>query len=256
MIIIKNLWENFSDKFGRSIIHPQYIMRSYTYEAIKEAKRYAKGKLVDIGCGTMSYRKELEPQLELYVGVDHPQSSKLYSPKRRPDVLADASELPFDKNMFDTALILQVLEYVKSPQNVIDEAVRVLKPGGILILTSPFLYPLHDIPYDRARYSETFLRDLVHNSSLQIVKLKVQGSFLDFWLQSLNVFLLKKINNILSDKKLINMILVLPLMIITIFIVLSNNIIVAITRKKPKIFKNHENYFPLDYLLIARKNKF
>lgn len=252
---IKNLWENFSNKFGRNIIHPQYIMRTYTYEAIKEAKKYAKGKLVDIGCGTMPYRKELESQLELYVGVDHPQTSKLYSPKRRPDVLADASKLPFDKNTFDTALLLQVLEYVKSPHDVMNELVRVLKPGGILILTSPFLYPLHDIPYDRARYSEAFLKDLVHNSSLQIVKLKAQGGFLDFWLQSLNVFLLKKINNILADKKLISMILALPLMVIVPFIVLSSNIISAIVRTKPKLFKDHINYFPLNYLLIARKNK-
>ncbi|MDO8658376.1 MAG: hypothetical protein Q7K55_06545 [Candidatus Levybacteria bacterium] len=87
------------------------------------------------------------------------------------------------------------------------------------------------------------------------MKLKAQGGFLDFWLQSLSISFLKKINNIIADKKLINRILVLPLMTIIPFIVLSSDIIAAIVRKKQKLFKDHIDYFPLNYLLIARKNK-
>lgn len=61
---MKNLWDKFTDIFGENIIHPQFLLKRHLGLAVVKAKRYAKGKLIDIGCGRMPYRKELESLVE------------------------------------------------------------------------------------------------------------------------------------------------------------------------------------------------
>ncbi len=249
----KRVWINFCETFGTSIIHPQSTVIRFQKEAILEAKKYAKGKLVDIGCGRMPYRKELEPLVSSYIGVDHPQVSKLYKSDVKPEVLADAKNLPFKDNFFDIALLLQVLEHVGSPDQVIKEAARVLKPNGVLILSVPFFYPLHDMPYDFGRYTLSGLKSFIDGASLQLINIKTQGSFFEFWLQMLNTFLLKRINDMILTFKIRSIILLIFTIIIALPIILFNNLLIAVTVTLSKIFPKYPDYFPLDYLVVARK---
>lgn len=252
--VTKKVWTKFSEKFGTSITHPQFALLRFQREVIEEVKRYAKGKLVDIGCGRMPYRKELEPLIVSYTGVDHPEVSKLYSSELKPEVLADARKLPFSKNSFDTALLLHVLEHVDDPQMVIEEAGRILKPNGVLIISAPFLYPLHDMPYDWGRYTETALRSFIDDAGLRVVKIKKQGNFLVFWLQMLNTFLVKRINDILLHNfKLYSIAFLLILMPVALIITVFNNLLIIVISNASNVFPKYPNYFPLGYLLIARK---
>ncbi len=75
-------------------------------------------------------------------------------PKREPDTIGDAHELPFEDSSFEFILCTEVLEHLHSPQKAIDEMYRILKPKGTLILTTRFIYPLHDVPYDYYRYTK------------------------------------------------------------------------------------------------------
>ena len=170
--LTKNLWITFSQNFGDTILHPQHTVIKFQKEAIRAAKKYAKGDLVDIGCGRMPYRKEFEPLVESYIGVDHPNISKLYTGGTKPEVLTDAKDLPFDNNSFDTALLFQVLEHVDDPVEVIKEAGRVLKKNGALIISVPFFYPLHDMPYDWGRYTSSALKSFIENAGLKVVKIE------------------------------------------------------------------------------------
>ncbi|OGY09773.1 MAG: hypothetical protein A2782_02960 [Candidatus Blackburnbacteria bacterium RIFCSPHIGHO2_01_FULL_43_15b] len=252
-VLTKNVWVSFSEKLGTSIIHPQFLLTRYQKEAIEEAKKYAKGNLVDIGCGRMPYRKVFLPLVDSYIGVDHPEVSSLYSSNTKPDVLADAKELPFPKNTFDIALMLQVLEHVDAPDKVIKEAGRVLKPNGILIITVPFFYPLHDMPHDWGRYTSTALKSYAKEASLRVIKIKANGGFFDFWLQSLNTFLVKRINDMLSKNLSFQSVLVIPVAAISVPIILVNNLFILILGSLLKVFPKYPNYFPLDYLVVAKK---
>lgn len=251
---MKNLWNKFTDKFGGTIFHPQFIMLSYRNVAIKEILKYAKGKnLIDIGCGRMPYRKELDKIVKNYTGVDHPKISKLYDSEPKPDILCDITKkIPVKNSTFDVAMMLEVLEYLENPTKTFHELKRILKPNGILIFTVPFLYPLHDVPYDRNRFTNTQIKTFLNNSDFKILKLKVHGDFLSFWFQSINVFLLKRVMDILKNKKtFFSLFYLIFLLTLTPIIVLVSNSIFRLT-KGLKISK-YPNYFPLDYLVVATK---
>ncbi|HRZ40077.1 MAG TPA: class I SAM-dependent methyltransferase [Candidatus Omnitrophota bacterium] len=80
-------------------------------------------------------------------------------------VLADAQALPFKTCSFSTILCTEVLEHCQDPQKVIDEIFRVLQPGGTLILTTRFTFPIHDAPDDYFRFTKYGLRLLTKRFS-------------------------------------------------------------------------------------------
>lgn len=76
------------------------------------------------------------------------------------DIFGDAHQLPMKDNSFDNILCTEVLEHLHSPRIAIAAMRRVLKPGGKLILSTPFLMPLHDVPEDYYRFTPYGLREL------------------------------------------------------------------------------------------------
>jgi SAM-dependent methyltransferase len=86
----------------------------------------------------------------------------------RPDVVADLERpLPFADKSVDSVLCLNVVEHLRDEQTVIRESARVLRPGGVLVLVAPFLYPVHTARHpeffvdDFRRYTEAWWRELL-----------------------------------------------------------------------------------------------
>lgn len=73
----------------------------------------------------------------------------------------DAHALPFVDGAFECVLCTEVLEHLPEPQRAIDEMYRVLAPGGRLLLTTRFLFPIHDAPHDYFRFTKYGLRHLL-----------------------------------------------------------------------------------------------
>lgn len=76
------------------------------------------------------------------------------------DGVFDAHRLPFNEATFDVVLCTEVLEHCHDPAAAVHEFYRVLKPGGVLLLTTRFVYPLHDVPHDYFRFTKYGLRHL------------------------------------------------------------------------------------------------
>lgn len=83
------------------------------------------------------------------------------SAAHRPDVQADAARLPVSDASVDAVLLIEVLEHVREPQATVLEARRVLRKGGMLIGSCPFVAPIHGDPNDFYRYSDEGLRHLL-----------------------------------------------------------------------------------------------
>ena len=85
-------------------------------------------------------------------------------------IIGDAQALGIRDAVFPVVLCTEVLEHLPEPQRAIDEMFRVLEPGGTLLLTTRFLFPIHDAPHDYFRYTKYGLRHLLRR--FEIVELQ------------------------------------------------------------------------------------
>jgi len=88
------------------------------------------------------------------------------------DVLGVGEHLPFLDDTFDAVLSLAVLEHVREPMRCASEIARVLKPGGKLVCTMPFLQPLHGYPHHYFNATPQGLRRLFEDK-LQVESVSV-----------------------------------------------------------------------------------
>jgi len=132
----------------RTPLHPQWLLGSNRGTAGWVA-RSASGCVLDIGCADRWIERHLPPDSE-YIGLDYLVTGKhMYG--SRPDVFADASSMPLADESVDTVVILEVMEHLRKPREAQQEIARVLRPQGRLLLSMPFLYPVHDVPHDYQR---------------------------------------------------------------------------------------------------------
>ena len=87
-------------------------------------------------------------------------------PAQKPDVVGDAHHLPFPDASFDVVLCSEVFEHLKDPKQGASEFRRVLKPEGLLLLTTRFVFPVHDAPYDFFRFTPYGLKEIFKDWTL------------------------------------------------------------------------------------------
>jgi len=120
---------------------------SYVWRAGQERRlnliRQATGERISglvfvYGCGVGSYLLRLAEAASLAVGLDIEVERALEAHQKGPDTLGGAGEfLPFPTNIFEVVLSHEVLEHVQDDHKAIQEIIRVLKPGGRLVLFVP-----------------------------------------------------------------------------------------------------------------------
>jgi SAM-dependent methyltransferase len=159
--------KSIAAKLIRTPFHPQWLLGKKTApRAIFDLK----GVVLDIGAGDRWVRPFLGKDIE-YVAVDYPAIGKaLY--KSSPDVFADGMQLPFSNACADAVLCFEVAEHVPDPYRLVSEIARVLRSGGRTFISMPFIYPIHDAPYDYQRYTLHGLQRLVEHSGLKLVSIK------------------------------------------------------------------------------------
>lgn len=155
--------------------NPFFITRRYLYQNIRRVSQHIKGgALLDIGCGTKPYESFF--QVDSYIGLDYRKEGTNQNAKA--DVFYDGGMFPFTKNKFDAALATEVLEHVFEPDLFLKEIYRVLKPGGLCIITVPFLWDEHEQPYDYARYTSFGIKALVEKHGFKIIEQTKTGNFI------------------------------------------------------------------------------
>ncbi|MCK4730631.1 MAG: class I SAM-dependent methyltransferase [Candidatus Aenigmarchaeota archaeon] len=177
---IQSYWrkrsKNLLAKGKISYLNPDKIERQSILTSLINAKKYARGRLLDMGCGNKSY-ESIFPDVVKHIGVDLPISESANKLEKQADVYGSVLELPFNPNSFDTVLSTQVLEHVPEPKRMLKEAYRVLKREGYLILTAPMTWGLHEIPNDYYRYTKYGLKYLAESVGFEIVYIKARCGF-------------------------------------------------------------------------------
>lgn len=75
-------------------------------------------------------------------------------PGKGVDVVGSVYDLPFKDNEFEIVLCMVVMEHLEDPQKAILEMKRVLKSGGKILVSVPFMFPMHDTPADYWRFTK------------------------------------------------------------------------------------------------------
>ncbi len=158
---------NDNDRLNPTIFHARYVhlshLRDATLQRINELTANDKNLLlVDFGCGDMPYRSVIEPNVGKYLGVDLEMN-----PKADHHIGFD-SKTTLPDNYADIVLSNQVLEHVDTPSGYLKEALRILKPGGSIILTTHGYWYYHPTPNDYWRWTSAGLRKTVEDEGFTI----------------------------------------------------------------------------------------
>jgi SAM-dependent methyltransferase len=126
-------------------------------------------KLVEVGAGTAFMEPVLRQDIPdlLYVKGE-------IAPTENTTVVFDAAAFPLADASVDIVMALEVLEHMSAPQHLLDEAARVLRPGGHLVLTVPFMFGVHDLR-DYYRYTPLGLQSLLEPRGLTLTETVVRG---------------------------------------------------------------------------------
>ena len=155
-----------------------YVSKKYIVEALRAVLPRVRGIVLDIGCGEMAYRDLLmspPSRAEKYIGLDLAGGS--YAELYRPDLLWDGKIIPLHDASVDCTLALEVLEHCHAPEQVLSQAYRVLRPGGLLFFTVPFLWPLHDVPHDEYRYTPFALERHLRSAGFDEISIRAHGGW-------------------------------------------------------------------------------
>lgn len=135
--------------------------------------QHARGDLLDLGCGKAPLYLVYRDLTTSQVCVDWERSMHEGA---IVDYVMDLNlKLDFRDNTFDTILLTDVLEHISSPEILFDEMARILKTDGKIILSVPFLYWLHEEPYDFYRFTEYKLRQFCEARKLEVLAIEVYG---------------------------------------------------------------------------------
>jgi SAM-dependent methyltransferase len=139
--------------------------RRLLLRALTDALPDFRGRLLDVGCGYQPYRSLLlspPSQATDYIGLDLPDN--IY---QAPQLPWNGDCIPLQDASIDSALLTEVLEHCPDPEAVLRDVGRVLKPGGFIFLTVPFIWPIHTVPHDEFRYTPFALRRLLEHAGFQ-----------------------------------------------------------------------------------------
>jgi SAM-dependent methyltransferase len=148
-------------------------------QMLKEHQHFMQGVVIDIGGKKRNPKGNFRPPKF----ADNRWLSLNINLETQPDIVADAHDLPFKINSADCLLCCEVLEHVKKPELCATEMMRVLKPGGTLILSVPFLYPLHVDPHDLGRFTPHTIHQIFSGEN------KIEITSMGGWLGTMGMLL-------------------------------------------------------------------
>lgn len=157
---------------------------------LQKHANYYQGVLYDLGCGESPYREFFLRYAEKYIGVDWAGSYH----DTKADVAADLNKpLPIESGAADTVVSLSVMEHLCEPKTMLNEAFRILKSGGGIVLQVPWQWWIHELPHDYYRYTPYGLEYLFRKAGFDDIEVEAQAGFFTMIILKMNYFSLRLI---------------------------------------------------------------
>lgn len=225
-----------------SFFHPQWLVARFNQSSQSVIVNLSGLNILDIGSGDSNAYKILERNNQVF-RLDYPLTNQRYS--FLPDIFGDACNLPIASNSQDAVLMFEVIEHIDRPDKVALEIHRVLKDKGILYISMPFLYPIHDAPHDYQRFTVYGLRSFLNRYDFEIIEEKQHGNSFLVVMQLFNLALLELVVQLLKINILLGSLSILVVYPLT---VLANLLAIPLLRIRTMMDAGCLGYF-----LVAEK---
>lgn len=222
--------QSFHPNIISIFINPFFLIRWMLLRKIRKFAPQLKGSILDFGCGQKPY-KSLFTNATEYVGVDIENEAHIHD-KEDIDYFYDGKTLPFEDESFDNVFASEVLEHVFNYEEIMPELYRVLKPNGKILITVPFAWEEHEVPYDNCRFTHFGIESLLKKYNFQIENMEKSGHFFavnsQYWINYLREILYTKNKYI---NLILNAIFIAPFTIVSI-------VLTAIAPRKRSLYFN------------------
>ncbi len=149
---------------------------------LEENKDYYKGVVLDIGGRDRGRFQKPKQQVEKWIFAD-------IVTEHNPDIVLDVANMEvIETETIDVVNAIELFEHVEQIKHGIKECYRVLKQGGVMILSAPFMYPIHADPYDFQRWTEHKWKKELEKSGFTIEKFQITGFYFTVLADSLRIF--------------------------------------------------------------------
>ena len=228
--------QQFHPSFLGMFTNPFYFARKGLADAIRSFAPRITGKTLDVGCGQKPYEHFFVTSEYVGIEIDTAENRLI----KKADYYYDGVTFPFENGDFDSVICNQVLEHVFNPHQFLTEISRIIKNGGHLLLTVPFIWDEHEQPNDYARYTSFGLRHLLKLHGFELIENKKTQSDASLFFQLINAYLYK----VTATRSLYLNIL------LTMLLMSPFNILGALLSR---IFPSNQDLY-LDNVVLAQKN--
>ena len=151
-------------------IWPSYRRRILDNLQTENANLF-KGIVLDIGGRDRGNFKKPKDKVERWIFAD-------IAKEHDPDIILDVSRMDeIENDSIDVILAMELFEHVQEIDKGLDECLRVLKKDGLLIMSVPFMYPIHADPFDFQRWTLEKWKKSLARRGFQVEKVEVTGRF-------------------------------------------------------------------------------
>ena len=162
--------------------HNWGMKRALNKKIMQEFKKI-KGSVIDLGCGLQPFKLDILKFADTYTGVDWANSFH----DVKADIIADLNQpLDIESQSFDSVVSFEVLEHLCEPQIMLKEANRILKKDGVLLLSMPFQWWVHEEPWDYQRFTRYGLEYQLKKAGFTDIAIEETTGFWLMWILKLN----------------------------------------------------------------------
>ena len=152
-----------------------YFWASYRRKMLDDLQEKYKdlyrGVVLDIGGRDRGRFKKPKNKVDKWIFADIDE-------KNNPDIILDVSNMKNIKSeSVDVVNAIELFEHVKKPEQGLKECYRVLKVKGVMVLSAPFLYPVHADPCDFQRWTKSKWELELKVAGFEIQNIEIMGSF-------------------------------------------------------------------------------
>lgn len=172
-------------------LNPSYLIRRGLYLGISKYSGFLKGSILDFGCGRKPYTS-LFSNCNSYTGLD----IKLNEDSEKnvfADIYYDGITFPIPSSSFDNVFSSDTFELISNPDVILGEIHRVLKDDGYFLLTVPFVWEEHWLPFDYSRYSSSGIKTLLEKNNFSVLSVDKSTSYFITTLQTFIFFIYQKV---------------------------------------------------------------